>query len=77
MVVIIILLLLFGIKQQIDLNSVDDEIEKLEKKLEKVTAEKEKLEYELNMTDEEYLDKKAREQFLDPDAQHFHSDYNG
>lgn len=77
MIIIIILLLVFGIKQQVDLNSVNDEIKDLEKQLQKVTDEKDRLEYELNMSDDEYLDKKAREQFLDPDAQHFQSDYNG
>lgn len=76
MIVIVLLLLLFGIKQQIDINTLEKDNKKLESKLEEWESKVEKLEYELDMSDEEYLEKEAREGFLDPDSQHFTNDYS-
>ena len=76
MIIIVLLLLLFGIKQQIDINTIESENKKLEKQLAEWQSKVEKLEYELNMTDEEYLEKEAKEEFRDPDSQHFTNDYS-
>jgi len=76
MIVIVILLLLFGIKQQVDINTLEKSNKELEKKLEQWHQKVEKLEYELDMTDEEYLESEARKEYLDPDSQHFTNDYS-
>ena len=74
--VIVILLLLNGIKQQIDINTLEDNNKTLEEKLAEWEAKVERLEYDINMTDDEYLEKEAKEEFLDPDSQHFTNDYS-
>lgn len=76
MIVIVLLLLIFGIKQQVDINTLEKNNKELEAKLATWKEKLEKLEYELDMTGDEYLENKAREEFLDPDAQHFTNDYS-
>ena len=74
--VIVILLLLIGIKQQIDINTLEDIIKTDKEELAEWKAKVERLEYYINMTDDEYLEKEAKEKFLDPDSQHFTNDYS-
>lgn len=77
MIIIIILLLLFSIKQQIDINTQISKNEELTSELEKWKSKNEKLEYEMSMSDDEYLEKQAKGngEYLDPDSQHFTTDY--
>ena len=76
MIIIVILLLLFGIKQQVDINTLEKNNTELEQKLEEWNDKVEKLEYALDMTDEEYLENEARQEFMDPDSMHFTNDYS-
>lgn len=76
MLIIVILLLFFGIKQQVDINTLEKNNKDLEKKLDEWRDKVEKLEYELDMTDEQYLENEARQEFMDPDSQHFTNDYS-
>lgn len=76
MIVIVLLLLLFGIKQQIDINTLTDSNKQLEEKLAEWRSKAEQLEYDANMSKEKQLEKKAREEYVDPDAQHFTNDYS-
>ena len=76
MLVIVLLLLLFGIKQQIDINTKEQEIDELESKLEELNDKEEELEYLIGMSDEESLNNEAKDEFYDPDAQHFTNDYS-
>ena len=76
MIVIVLLLLLFGIKQQIDINTKEQEIKELVSKLEDLNDKVEELEYLINMSDEESLDNEAKDAFYDPDARHFTNDYS-
>lgn len=77
MIIIIILLLLFSIKQQIDINSQVSKNDELAAELEKWKSKNEKLEYEMSMSDEEYMEKQAKSngEYLDPESQHFTTDY--
>ena len=74
---IILLLLFFGIKQQMDVNSLKNEINQLEKTLAEITYENSKKEYEVNKSPEEFLQGQIDKAYKDPDAQHFVSDFNG
>lgn len=76
--VVILLLLVFGIKQQLDINSLNDEIKLLENQLEDIKYENEKKQNELDLSIEESLEKQAKEDgYKDPDARYFYNDFAG
>ena len=78
LIIIIILLLAFGIKQQLDINTLDEQIESLENQLESVKYENEKKQNELDMSFEERAEKYAKEDgYKDPDARYFYNDFAG
>lgn len=78
MIIIILLLLAFGIKQQLDINTLNDEIGKLEEELSKIEYENEKKQNELDTPLEDSVEKYAKEEgFKDPDAQYFYNDFSG
>jgi cell division protein FtsL len=78
MIIIIILLLIFGIKQQIDINSLNAEIADLEKQLSDIQYENEKKQNEIDMPIEDSIEKYAKEDgFKDPNAQYFYNDFSG
>ncbi len=75
---VILLLLVFGIKQQLDINSLNDEISQLESQLSQIRYENEKKQNELDMSIEESMEKQAKEEgYKDPDARYFYNDFAG
>lgn len=70
--VIIFLLLVFGIKQQLDINALNKEISTLEDELSDIKYENEKKENSLNRPEDELMkDAAYSEGYRDPDAQIF------
>lgn len=77
-VVIILLLLAIGIRQQLQLNELDNDIASLEKQLEEITYENEKRQNELDTPLDDQIEKYAKENgYRDPDAQYYYNDFSG
>lgn len=77
-IVIIVFLLAFGIKQQIDINALNKEISELEKSVTVLKYENEKKQNQLDMTEEEFYKTKAKEEgYKDPDAKYYYNDFAG
>lgn len=78
MIAIILLLLLLGIKQQLDINALNKEISSLEEQLGAIEYENEKKQNELDTPLEDQVEKYAKQQgYRDPDAQYFYNDFAG
>ena len=78
MLVIIILLLALGIRQQLRLNELDGNIAALEEQLETISYENEKKQNELDTPLDDQMEKYAKEDgYKDPDAQYFYNDFAG
>ncbi|MBP5245492.1 MAG: septum formation initiator family protein [Clostridiales bacterium] len=76
--VIILFLLIIGIKQQIDINTLNKQISDLEENLEKITYENDKKENDLETPSDDMMEKYAQEYgYKDPDALYFYNDFNG
>jgi cell division protein FtsB len=76
--VIILFLLMIGIKQQIDINSLNKQISELEEQRDRLTYENDKKENDLETPSDDMMEKYAQEYgYKDPDAQYFYNDFNG
>ncbi len=78
MLLVILLLLAFGIRQQLQINGLNEEIAALEKELSTLSYDNEKKQNELNTPLEDQIEKYAKESgYKDPTAEYFYNDFAG
>ena len=76
-IVVILLLLGFAVKQLIDYNALADERDQLQAQVDALEHENAKKQAELDMPFEERVKKKAKESgYRDPDAVYYYNDQN-